>query len=303
MDIRATLEQAGVAVQRESASEVHAPCPQHVERTGAPDVHPSWSINKTTGNHYCFSCHYGGTLTQLLIDLTGAAPPDLETELHEQAFLRRMEAVRADPETVLDPILTEWALWHIMQDVPEKLLEFRWLHREAIDRYQVRWNPTTKQWVLPLRDAGGTLQGAQYRQRGSVLTLPEGMKKSTILFGFGQARSFDFTVVVESPLDAVRLAGLGISSLATLGAYISREQVTLMARNFTYVILALDRDVAGERGYEVARSMFRKAKTPVIKWDYTGLQDDTGKPAKDVGDVPSDDQLLGAWDRTRRFGL
>jgi hypothetical protein len=49
--------------------------------------------------------------------------------------------------------------------------------------------------------------------------------------------------------------------------------------------------------------MLKRAGCPAVKWDYTGLVDERGKPAKDVGDVPSDDALLCAWERTTRWGL
>jgi DNA primase len=110
-------------------------------------------------------------------------------------------------------------------------------------------------------------------------------------------------VLVESPLDAVRLFGLGIPAFSALGAWVHQEQVRIMARLFSFVVLALDNDEAGHDAEQVVIPMLKKAKCPAIKWDYTGLVDDEGRPAKDVGDVPSDDALLGAWDRTTRWGL
>jgi len=190
-----------------------------------------------------------------------------------------------------------------MKAVPERLLALRWLKRDAIDRYQVRWDADTRQWVLPLWDTRGTLLGAQYRQKGSVFTLPEGMEKSQTFFGYPQVKEFDYAVLVESPLDAVRLFGLGIPAFSTLGAWVHQEQVRIMARLFSYVVLALDNDQAGHDAGEVVTPMLKRAGCPVVKWDYTGLYDEDGKPAKDIGDVPSDDALLGAWDRTTRWGL
>lgn len=304
-DVVGMLEAAGVQGIRDTHKEVVAKCPMHFKRTGKDDTHPSWSINKNTYAHYCFSCGYKGTLQTLLVDLTGSAPADLEMELHRESFLRRMEA-RDQPDEVLEPVLpmlTEWALNNILVDVPRRMLDRRWLLRSAIDRYQVRWNSDTKQWVLPMWDIRGDLMGAQYKQSGSVYTLPEGMSKSLSIFGYQQVKCEDWAVLVESPLDAVRLDGLGIPAFATLGAFVSKEQATLMSRLFSYVILALDDDKAGHQGAEIATAMLRKRKCGVLHWDYTGLVDKRGEPAKDVGDVPNDDALLDAFDRTRRFGV
>lgn len=305
MDFRATLEAAGITIRRESSFRYHAHCPRHRERTGHVDRRPSWSIDKHTGNHHCFSCQYAGTFTALLVDLTGSAPPDLELELNEQSFLRRMAEVRADPESVLPvPIVTDWVLRYALHDVPQQLLSLRYLRRDAIDRYGVRWDRPSRRWVLPLRThPGDRLVGAQYRQHGNVDTQPAGLAKSQLLFGLAQAAPQDHVVVVESPLDAVRLGGLGIPAVSTLGAWMHKDQAVLLARNFSWVCLALDNDKVGKQGHEVASQMLTRLGTPALQWSYTGLCDDEGRPAKDVGDVPHDDHLLGAWDRTQRFGL
>jgi hypothetical protein len=275
----------------------------HRKRTGRDDRHPSWSINRKTYLHSCFSCGYKGTLTDLLIDLTGSAPADLEMNLNKESFLRRVTEARAAPEEVITPELTDWVLDNRTDPVPERMLGLRWLKRPAIDQYQVRWMRDTKQWLLPLRGIDGTLIGAQYRQKGSVFTLPTGIEKSKTFFGYHQVKLYDSAVLVESPLDAVRLAGLGIPAFSPLGAWVSHEQVQIMSRLFSHVFLALDNDKAGKSAEAVVIPMLHKAGCPAIKWDYTGLKDDEGKPAKDIGDVPDDAALLGAWDRTRRWGL
>ncbi len=302
IDLRDMLDAAGVQGLRETHKEIVGRCPGHVQRTGKEDHRPSWSVNKTTYLHFCFSCGYKGTLTQLLVDLTGAAPVDLVDELRRQSFLQRI-AVREEPEETVAPVISEWAITNLLADVPRRLLELRWLDRSAVDRYQVRWNADTKQWVLPIRSARGDLLGAQYRQKGSVLTLPAGMQKSQTVFGYDVVEPFDYAVMVESPLDAVRLFGLGIPAFATLGAFVSREQVTLMARCFSYVVLALDNDKAGKEATKIVKPMLKKAGCASIPWIYDGLVDADGDPAKDVGDVPDDAALLTAFERTRRFGL
>jgi DNA primase len=302
IDLRDMLDAAGVQGLRETKKELVGRCPGHVQRTGHEDRRPSWSVNKSTYLHFCFSCGYKGTLTQLLVDLTGAAPVDLVDELRKQSFLSRI-AVREQPEETVLPVISEWAITNLLGDVPRRLLELRFLLRSAVDRYQVRWNPDTRQWVLPLRDQRGELMGAQYRQQGSVLTLPAGMAKSETLFGYDVVKPYDWAVLVESPLDAVRLFGLGIPAFASLGAWVSRDQATLMARCFSYVILALDNDKAGIEASKIVKPMLKKQGCATIPWLYDGLTDADGAPAKDVGDVPSDDALMTAFDRTRNFGL
>ena len=153
LDLLGILTDAGIERLHEGSKEIAGACPKHEERTGHPDHRPSWSINKFTYVHFCFSCGYKGNLTGLLVDLLGSAPVDLEIELKQQSFLRQMAKVREEPDELLEqviPDLTDWTLRNILKSVPERLLKLRKLKRWAIDRYEVRWNHDTRQWVLPV---------------------------------------------------------------------------------------------------------------------------------------------------------
>ena len=306
IDLIRVLEDAGIERLHAGSKEVSGACPMHVQRTGHPDTHPSWSINRNTYLHNCFACGYKGNLETLLVDVTGANPVDLMLTLREQALLRQWQQVRAEPEPIVTsilPKLSDWAIINVLKDVPQRFLERRRLKREAIDQYQVRYSPDTKQVVMPLRSPGGDLLGAQYRQVGSVLTLPKDVAKSTTLFGYSVMSDHDYVALVESPLDAVRLFGLGVPALSSLGAWVSAEQCRLLARAFTTVYLALDNDKAGRSGSAIARRSLRKQGTAVVEWDYTDLVDENGEKAKDVGDAADDDMLAASWQRTQRFGM
>ena len=300
------LGDAGVQQLREGDREIAGACPRHVQRTGHADRHPSWSISKHTYKHHCFSCGYGGSLDQLLSDLTGAAPgEDLVQVLKEQSLVKRWTEARAEPRPLVEslvPRLTDWSLLNTLRDVPQRFLERRRLKREAIDAYQVRYSADTKQVVMPIRSATGELLGAQYRQVGSVLTLPPEIPKSKTLFGYSLVSRYDFAAIVESPLDAVRLFGAGVPAVAALGAWVSADQIRLLSLAFSVVYLALDNDKAGRDGAEIVRRGLRRRHTAAVDWDYTGLVDAKGRKAKDVGDVADDDSLREAWGRTQRFG-
>jgi hypothetical protein len=305
LDLLTVLNDAGVQRLHEGTKEISGACPQHEVRTGHYDQHPSWSINKFSYLHFCQSCHYKGTLTQLLTDLLGSAPEDLEFDLKRESFLRQMSDVREAPTQVLEPvapILTEWSLKYTLTNPPRRLLDFRQLRLAAIATYEVRWNTDTRQWVLPLRSPGGDLLGAQYRQKGSVLTLPAGLEKSTTLFGYSVMCHHDYCVLVESPLDAVRLFGLGIPAVSSLGAHVSAEQCRLLARAFAVIYMALDNDKSGHEGTDFAAPTLRRFGAATVPWCYDGLVDDEGKRAKDVGDVALDDDIIAAWQRTQRCG-
>ena len=184
IDLLQMLQSAGISQLREGTNEVHGSCPGHFARVGHVDHHPSWSISKTKLTHLCFSCGYKGTLIQLLTDITGVSPgEDLEQELKQQSFLQRMAERAEEPEALITPIISDWSLLNLMADVPDRLLALRHLQRAAVDAYGVRWELERRCWVLPIREPSGALLGAQYRQKGNVYTDPEGMSKSSTLFG------------------------------------------------------------------------------------------------------------------------
>jgi DNA primase len=291
------LETAGVSQLREGTNEIHGSCPGHEKRVGHIDRHPSWSISKTKLTHLCFSCGYKGTLTQLLTDITGVPPGEsLELELKQQSFLRHMAERMEDPEAIVAPIISDWSLQNLMADVPDRLLALRHLQRPAVDAYGVRWEIERKCWVLPIREPSGALMGAQYRQKGNVYTDPEGMSKSKTLFGLSCMCEHDRCVLVESPLDAVRLYGLGIPAVAALGSWVSDVQASLLARTYAQVFLALDNDRAGQEGAERLVPTIRKMGSSPVMWNYSpGL--------KDVGDAETDEEILSMWDSTLSFGM
>jgi hypothetical protein len=199
-------------------------------------------------------------------------------------------------------VVNDWSLSNQMGDVPQNLIDFRRLSREAVDAYGIRWDTYNKSWVLPIRTPKGVLLGAQYRQKGNELNLPEGLEKSQTLFGIAEMKRHDTCALVESPLDAVRLYGLSIPAVASFGAWVSPQQSKLLRRTFSVVVIALDNDKPGrESAYNLMREMH--GGTGAVMFDYTGLVDKNGDPAKDVGDVVSDDDLWDAWQRTLGMGL
>ena len=222
MNLYTILETRRDRTTTRDAGEIYARCPMHVARTGHEDHNPSWSINQITYRHHCFSCGYGGTTLQgLLVDVTGSAPDDLDKELAKQSFLRSrwQRSVRNLPRSLepIIPILTEWSLHHVMLDVPDSLVAFRHLQRMAIDAYEVRWTGKTRQWVLPLRSTGEPYSVPSTDRRATSLRSPMVCPRSTTLFGFLQCCEGSHCTLVESPLDAVRLFGLGIPALSSLG--------------------------------------------------------------------------------------
>ena len=187
LDLFTILENAGIIPMRQTRLEIWASCPMHIKRTGKLDAHPSWSINKNTFAHTASPVGTADHHWSRCSSRSPGRPPTISTRNwpSRASSARWRRSVRH--RQVLDPampILTEYALYNDFVAVPDNLIGFRHLQRAAIDMYEVRWYKENRQWVLPLRSIEGALIGAQYRQKGNVVTLPEGMHKGQTLFGF-----------------------------------------------------------------------------------------------------------------------
>lgn len=290
LDVESILDELGVENVRVGDREIVASCPMHPVLLGRPDRHASWSINKFTGAHNCFSCGWKGGITTLYRDLTGEVPDDVEMELRRAAVASAVNTVptaaRHEPE---------WDFPEWLGPVPDHLLALRHIHPDAALFYDLKWDPKDRTWVLPICDELGTVVGAQYRQVGSVITQPTGLSKGHHLFGLSKMRGYSRITLVESPLDAVRLFSVDVPAVSSLGAWVSEEQCRLLARYFSFVVLALDNDQTGNDAAERTADRLSRMGCPTIRFDYTGL------PGKDPGDVDDDHLLYEAWTRTLSF--
>ena len=94
-------------------------------------------------------------------------------------------------------------------------------------------------------------------------------------------------IVVESPLDVVRLASLGISGgVSTYGAMISKEQINLI-READEVLFALDNDEAGQLASKKMLDLSFTLGFEAWFFDYSGTD------MKDVGGMSKNEVLSG----------
>jgi DNA primase len=224
--------------------------------------------------------------------MVGDVPDDLEWELSKRSVILSVGKQESEVEAAAEgPSIDEWTLSRY-GDISDRLLERRHLLRSSVDAFGVRWDPVAKTWVIPIRSPEGDLMGFQFRQKGTVINHPTGMEKSTTLFGLHLFKERSIITVVESPLDAVRLMNVSVAAVSTFGAGISDEQITLLARNFRTVVVAMDNDGPGQRATEYMQSVLRRRGCIVMPFDYSGLS------VKDPGDIECDASLRDAWTRS-----
>lgn len=302
-NVEEVLDTLGIEFSVRS-TEATALCPAHLARTGKEDHNPSWSINLETGMHICFSCGYKGNILHLICDVLQLYRKTPEGILYDyrsaEAWLaghleispeKLLESLRSLPnyvESYAKPIPMSEARLVLFTLPPQAALDARVATVESAEAYGVLWDPVKSAWILPLRDPHeGDLMG--WQEKGTLertfYNRPAGLQRSKTLFGLSQQQE-DLVVVVESPLDCLRLFSAGIKgAVATCGTTLSVEQVRLL-RASDRIISAFDNDDAGKKASKNMLEWARKYGLNLSFFNYG----DSGK--KDPGDL-TDEEI--AW--------
>jgi DNA primase len=255
-EMERVLERLGIDPIQARGSEIMALCPGHKEMTGKEDRKPSWWINADTGAHICFSCGFKGSLfsliatTQSLRDANGM----LDYADAKDWLYLGFEGINLgndddqDDEPVFKEVtqITESRL-ALFTTPPPYALKARGLTEEATKKHELLWDPKESNWITVIRDPRlNNLLGWQEKgfSRRYFKNYPPGVEKSTTLFGFNQYKGGQM-IVVESPLDVVRLTSLGISGgVSTYGSLLSKTQISII-READDIVFALDNDESG----------------------------------------------------------
>ena len=297
-DLESVLDELGMDVGRSTGLEVWATCPNPEHDDSRPT---NYSVNTESGNGFCFACgfrHEG--LTSLVAQLTGLNGWDASRWLRERgatvsARLERIQERREGSSPTFD--VNDYSIesqFAVFTDPPSSALKERDLSRDAAVEYGVRWNAEHETFVLPVHDARGNLVGWQERRKPKPLNHPRGLKKKLTLFGIEIFRG-KTAILVESPLDAVRLWSVGLDGgLSSFGARVSAAQMRLIISKAKRLILALDNDDAGISMTDelVARYAHR---LPIHRFYYGDAE------GKDPGDMTSSEILRGI--RQAEFAL
>lgn len=293
-DVRAVLDRLGIEVLKDRDTELLALCPAHEARTGHPDTNPSWWINSETGAHLCFSCGYKGSITSLIIDVDKVKPEELGAWFKETFTYNlqdRLERATKKKETSVFKEVQNITEAHLAAfiDPPIPALQSRGLTLEAAQTYGIKWDKSWDKWILPIRDPkNGKLWG--WQEKGTVfrsfLNYPTGVKKAHSLFGY-QEYACGTMIVVESPLDVVRLASVGITGgVATYGSVFSSVQLEYI-RGAEKVLVAMDNDAAGQ---ESTDKFYQASKQFGFNcWFFNYSQTDQ----KDIGGMSADEIKFG----------
>lgn len=291
-DVAAALDRLGI-VYDDRGRELLAVCPMHLYRTGRVDNNPSWSINAESGVHHCFSCSYAGSLLGLICDVLDYTLEDGKSDFDRakrwlshfttvdvEQTSKRLEKLKDDYVPSIKPVPMSEARLAVFSEPPQWALDKRGISAQSCLDYTVKWSELDECWITPVRDPQtNALIGWQEKGEGHryFKNHPAGLAKSRTLFGMD--RCTDTVVVVESPLDVLKMDTWGYTvGVSTYGASVSQEQVKLLSK-FDTIIFAMDNDHAGKASLKQIRKMCREYGMEYSVFNYGE------STAKDIGDM------------------
>jgi hypothetical protein len=305
IDIQKIIDNLGIDVTLRG-HEANGLCPMHGYRTGKEDNSPSWWINIETGMHICFSCGYKGNVLQLVADVNEfyykgpdgkylydyTAARNWISSASSVSIEKLAEMLRSLPDRIEEspkPLEMSEARLAIYIDPPQDILESRGITLATAQKYNVLWDAKKKAWVLPLREPHfNKLMG--WQEKGTIdrtfFNRPTGLQRSKTLFGI-ENQNESLAVIVESPLDVLRLDAAGVlGALATCGSSLSEEQIKLI-RFSDKIVAAFDNDKAGLNASAEMLKFARKYGLNLFFFNYGS----SGK--KDPGDMTDEEIRWG----------
>ena len=295
------LAALGIEVLDIKGDELVALCPGHENNTGRADNSPSWSINAETGAHFCFSCGYKGGLPFLVSDMLVISFDEAKewlaaTQHIDLALLqKRLANLGNGYASAFRLVPMSEARLAVFSEPPQWALDARGLTLGACHEHSVYWDDVHHSWILPIREADtNKLLGWQEKGQDSRLfkNRPAGVQKSYTLFGLDAHDAHDASwdshmILVESPLDAVRLTSLGIQGgVSSYGSRVSDAQISLL-RGAGHLLIAMDHDKAG---IKASADLFEASRRLGMEpWFFNYSWTDK----KDVGDMTEDEIRTG----------
>lgn len=233
--------------------EFSVPCPWH------EDKHPSLSINIDKGVYICHAGCSEGKLNKFVSDYLGISLLAAE----RLAIDDIAKPLNLFPESILerehfDTINT---IPGDFSSVPKWVLA-RGFSLECLSRWECGLNPVNSSLIIPVKDKYSNNIGwierfppsSNFRYKNS-----DNLEKSSILFGHSRLDNPRVLFITEGSLDCIWLDQHGFSSVAILGAYLSKKQTQLVKEiSPNEVVLCFDMDEAGRNAIEKSRRYLEK---------------------------------------------
>lgn len=266
-DIRSILNALNLKIESETGQHFLCLCPFHANKNTA-----SFEIDYNKGLYFCFnpSCGARGTLNDLVKETTHRN--DFETIRFILANKQSSSNIDDELADILDdvPDFVEFP-----PDTADKLhndllnnkiaLEYfysRGISQDSITDFYLGYSSVQDLVTVPLRSPDGMLVGVIGRSiEGKTFKNSHNLPRNKTLFNLNRAKKHGGKIIVcESSFDAILIAQAGFPNVvATLGAHLSKEQIQLLNRYSSTIIIMTDNDEAGRKlGTNIAQKLNNK---------------------------------------------
>lgn len=298
--VKQVLDELGLRVVQNNRGQYGVYCPFHPNSSS-----PAMTVSKTSGLWYCFNpaCGSKGNLQQLVSRVTGRGYVESLRLIGLQETDNDVGGTISD---MLDEMFESKTKFPMLpQYVVDIMVEQFWQYAEPLQYMLDRGfdHTTLRDFEIGLSLAEGDLivypvhtpdgqqcvgvVGRGFRDK--IFRNSSNLPRRRVLFNLHRARKTSSTVIVtESGFDAMMVYQSGYPNVvSTMGSNVTDEQLDMLYRNFTTVIVFSDNDAAGHAMYDDIR---KKVKRNVLRpmWDYDTLYPDTGRSSgipKDACDL------------------
>lgn len=247
---------------------------------------PACEIDKNNGMFICFSCGESGSIIDMVMRTTNRnyfESSRLINSKKDDMDIQRIvdEAVDSSlelPEFDMDLIK------RMHQDLKNsgRAREYflgRNINDSSMEEFMLGYSPNQDMVIVPVFDEFAKCLGFVARSiEGKVFKNSTGLPKSKVLFNLNRSKRSTI-IVVESSFDAIRLHQSGFKAVATLGASVSRIQISLLQRYASSIIICPDNDDAGKKMTDKIVNNIKNKTVQVVSLN----------KGKDVGDLTSEE--------------
>jgi len=289
-DIRSILNALNLKVESETGKHFLCLCPFHSNMNT-----PSFEIDYTKGLYFCFnpSCGARGTLNDLIKETTHRN--DFETIRFILSHKNSSSNLNDELTELLDdkPDFVEFST-----DVADKLhndllnnktaMEYfysRGISKESIVDFYLGYSSVQDLVTVPLRSPDGMLVGVIGRSlQGKTFKNSHNLPRNKTLFNLNRARKYGGKIIIcESSIDAILIAQAGFPNVvATLGAHLSKEQIQLLNRYSSTIVIMTDNDEAGRK---LGNNIAEKLNNKNVLWSSYNYDMIYPRDAKDAGEL------------------
>lgn len=287
--VREVIAQCGITVGSELDTHFLIFCPFHNNRNT-----PACEVDKEKGLFICFSCGENGTLMDIVMKTTKRSYFEASRLINSaakeinfaQEIFGRTDKLHEEFQAFDSVLLSRLHDDLLNSTRATNYFLGRDITMDSIKTFRLGYSENQDMVTVPVQTDGGLPVGFVARSiEGKSFKNSTNLPRSKVLFNLNRCK-FSEIIVVESSFDAIKLHQMGFAAVATLGANVSREQLRLLEKYATKIILAPDSDDAGE-------GFVKKIIDNVKSREISLIKIPAGK--KDIGDMTKE-EIISAMD-------